>query len=281
MERGDKHSIGCTLQPPIGRRSFGKLCAGGLAAPFVSTAPRAQSAILPEPNDKRGFHDPFAQLSPHRWFVADYAFQHPHFDTDWKKSNVTHLAETQAIILRLSPKSNGGEIGQRNRYWGGSMRRRKTSGFGRYEAMLQPAKGDGMVTGFFTYTGPYYGTRHDEIDIEFLGRNTGMMQVSWFVDGQLRSRQIELGFDASDRPRRYAFEWWPERLRWFVEGELVFEVDRTSAPLPEVPGYLYLNLWAAAPALEKWAGRTSPRTRGRAQIEDVRFTPLSELILGV
>ena len=36
---------------------------------------------------------------------------------------------------------------------------------------MQPGRGSGLVTALFTYTGPYAGDPHDEIDIEFLGKD--------------------------------------------------------------------------------------------------------------
>lgn len=264
-------------------RDFARLSGGGAIVKHLPRSPLAAATALSampptaaEAEQASAFHDPFETLDSRRWHVADYDFDHPHFDTDWRRRQVQHEGSASRLALVIAP-SAAPPPARRNRFEGASLRRRETSGFGRYEAHIKPARGAGLVTGFFLYTGPYYGTRHDEIDIEFLGRNTRIMQVSWFVDGVLQTRQIPLGFDAAARPRRYAFEWWPDRLRWFVGAQLVFEVTRRQAHLPEVPGYLYLNLWAAAPSLADWAGRASPQTRGKARINEVQFTPLADL----
>lgn len=224
-----------------------------------------------------GFKERFRTAPAGRWHLADYDFSHPHFDTDWRRERVRWLDDQRGLHLEVQPKHARGAAAAGNRFEGASLRRLSTTGFGRYETIMQSSQGAGLVSGLFLYTGPYYGTRHDEIDIEFLGRNTRSMQASWFVDGRLETRQIPLGFDASARARRYAFEWWPDRLRWFVEGQQVLEVTRAQAALPEVPGYLYLNLWAAAPALGNWAGHTTARTAGVTRVRAVGFTPLSEL----
>lgn len=264
-------------------RHFAKLSGGGVMVKHLPRSPLAAATVLSamQPNAlaaerTSAFHDPFETLDAGRWHVADYDFDHPHFDTDWRRRQVQHEGPASRLALVIAPRAMATPA-RRNRFEGASLRRRETTGFGRYEAEIKPARGAGLVTGFFLYTGPYYGTRHDEIDVEFLGRNTRMMQASWFVDGALQTRQIPLGFDAAAQPRRYAFEWWPDRLRWFVGAQLVFEVTRRQAQLPEVPGYLYLNLWAAAPSLANWAGRAAPQARGKAQINAVRFTPLADL----
>ncbi|WP_321830042.1 family 16 glycosylhydrolase [Thalassovita sp.] len=220
-----------------------------------------------------GFTERFDPPNRHDWHIADYQFSHPDFDTDWERRNVRISA---GATLRLRPQKN-----QDNGFAGASLRRTATSHFGRYEALMQPARGAGVVTGFFTYTGPYYGTRHDEIDIEFLGKDTRKLHLSWWVDGALNSHVVPLGFDAADGPRLYAFEWHPDRLRWFVEGRLLHEVRAESSALPAVPSYLFFNLWAADQRLQGWAGQTAEGTTAQARILSVTFTPLQDLLTGL
>jgi beta-glucanase (GH16 family) len=205
------------------------------------------------------------------WHVAHYEFDHPSFDTDWRRDQ---LRVAEGLTLKLDPQTGG-----LNRFAGASIRRETPSHYGRYEVELQAARGAGVVTGFFTYTGPHYGTRHDEIDIEFLGRNTRQMHVAWFVDGKLTNHFIDLGFDAADRPRRYAFEWWPDRLAWFAEGKMIFEHHARDGAIPTVPGRLFANLWAADPSIAIWAGTVDPDTSGEAQVKTIRFAPYSEPVL--
>ncbi|MBO9475423.1 family 16 glycosylhydrolase [Shimia sp. R10_1] len=213
----------------------------------------------------KGFIEHFAHPSPEVWRAAHYAFSHPFFDTDWSRDNVTYKA---GLNLSLSPQYD-----RKNRFSGASLRRVETSHYGRYSVVMRPARGDGIVTGFFTYTGPYYGARHDEIDIEFLGQDTTKMHVAWFVDGALQNHVIPLGFDAADSFRRYSFEWLPDRLRWFVADELIFEVTETDTLLPKEPGFLFANVWAVSDALEPWAGRAVDTTKAQAIVREIAFTP--------
>jgi beta-glucanase (GH16 family) len=244
---------------------WGRIFAG--AAVALGTGFSGLSAMA----DPRAFIDDFKAIGPD-WHVAHYDFDHPSFDTDWRRGQVS--AE-KGLVLTLSPQDTGRGL---NRFVGASIRREEPSHYGRYEVVLQAARGAGVVTGFFTYTGPHYGTRHDEIDIEFLGRNTNQMHVAWFVDGKLSNHFIDLGFDAADRPRRYAFEWQPDRLRWFAEGRLIFEHHARDGAIPQMPGRLFANIWAADPSIANWAGlMEDPRERA-ALIQEMSFQSQDQLV---
>lgn len=212
-----------------------------------------------------GFAEEFRTFDPKHWSIANYTFTHPHFDTDWSDKQV---AINNGLTLSLSPQK-----GRKNRYLGGSIRRNDATGYGRYEVTMQPMRGAGVVTGFFTYTGAHYGTRHDEIDIEFLGKNTRQIHLALFVDGQLWNKFIDLDFDAADAPRAYAFEWGQGYVRWFVGDQMIYERRATDGPIPFVAGRLFANIWAADPTIKSWSGLTAKGTQGRAHVRSIGFTP--------
>lgn len=209
------------------------------------------------------FVERFKRVDVKDWSIADYQFTHPHFDTDWSKGQVAIKA---GLELSLTPQS-----GKENRFKGASVRRHSKTSYGRYEAVIQPARGAGVVTGFFTYTGPYYGDRHDEIDIEFLGKNTRQIHLATFVDGKLWNKFIDLGFDASDRPRRYAFEWFPDRIVWSVEGRVIYVKQSSEGSIPQKPGMLFANIWAADPSIKSWSGVGDKNLEARAKFQEIRF----------
>lgn len=218
--------------------------------------------------DTAGFLESFKSAPTSGWHVAEYDFTHPHFDTDWRKRQV--LFGPEGMTLSVAPQPSHGTG---NRFIGGSIRREAPTGYGRYEATIQAAQGKGIVTGFFTYTGPAYGTHHDEIDIEFLGRDTTLMHVAWFVDGHLTNRFIPLGFDAAERPRRYAFDWTPNGITWYADGRVIFDHRAADGAIPTLPSRLFANIWAADPGIEGWAGETAVGTKAQAGFSDIRFTP--------
>jgi beta-glucanase (GH16 family) len=217
-----------------------------------------------------GFDERFEALNAEDWSVADYVFKHPYFDTDWSKAQVS---VEDGLTLALSAQE-----GRENRYVGGSVRRKEVTGFGRYEVVMQPVRGVGVVTGFFTYTGPHYGTRHDEIDIEFLGKNTRQIHLALFVDGKLWNKFIDLGFDAADAPRAYAFEWDKDAVRWYVGDEMIYERSVGDGPIPAVAGRLFANVWAADPAIKLWSGETVSGTNGKAKVLRMRFVPETDTL---
>ncbi|MFY0597479.1 MAG: family 16 glycosylhydrolase [Cognatishimia sp.] len=217
---------------------------------------------------QEGFIERFKSLNSDRWYVAEYDFSHPSFDTDWRKRNARI---DDGLQLKLLPHVMG-----QNGFAGASIRTHKTLHYGDYSAKMQAARGDGLVTGVFTYTGPYYGTRHDEIDIEILGRDTTKLHVAWFVDGKLNQRDIPLGFDAADCIHTYRFKWQEDRIAWLVNDQKVFETTTRDAPLPKVAGRFYANLWAADESISNWAGHTRPDQRASALIQELRFEPLKE-----
>lgn len=62
---------------------------------------------------------------------------------------------------------------------------RKMFGYGTYEGRIRSVAASGAVTSFFTFVGPALNKKypHDEIDIEFLGRNSNSVQLNYFSDG--------------------------------------------------------------------------------------------------
>ena len=218
-----------------------------------------------------GFTERFENAPGRSWAIADYDFDHPGFDTDWRREMIRFDG---GLTLGLAPRTGGN-----NRFVGSALRRRATTGYGYYEATLRPAPGAGIVTGFFLYTGPAYGTRHDEIDIEFLGRSMTSMIITTFVDGNRWSREIPLGFDARDGLHRYGFDWQRDQIRWFVDGREVYRRSAADGPLPQLPARLFVNLWAASPALADWAGQASEAQTASARVAQINFVPASPTTL--
>ncbi len=226
----------------------------------------AMSVMMTNAAMADGFGERFDQLDLSRWTVAQYEFKHPSFDTDWNRSQVQ---VDQGLMLQLDPQA-----GRENRFVGGSIRTHATHHYGRFEAVMQPARGAGVVTGFFTYTGPHYGTRHDEIDIEFLGKNTNQIHLATFVDGKLWNKFIDLPFDASDAPRTYAFEWDADAVRWYVEGQMIYERRAADGAIPSLPGQVYANLWAADPSIKSWSGLARQGISAHAKVTAINVTAL-------
>ncbi len=136
--------------------------------------------------------------------------------------------------------------------------------FGRFETVFKPAKEPGVISSFFLY-------RFDpwqEIDAEFLGNDTSKILLNVFYnpgqDGDLYNYGlrgtpvvIDLGFDASLEFHRYAIEWEPDEIRWFVDDKLI-HVRRAElpTPIPQLPMRFHVNTWPICS--EELAGKFSP-----------------------
>ncbi|MDP2308827.1 MAG: family 16 glycosylhydrolase [Pseudomonadota bacterium] len=123
--------------------------------------------------------------------------------------------------------------------------------FGRFEAVLKPAKASGVLTAFFLY-------RFDpwqEIDFEFLGKDPTKVLLNVYYnpgeEGDLYNYGhlgtpvvIDLGFDASEDFHRYAIEWEADELRWFVDDKLIHVRSAgRPTPIPHLPMRFHVNAW--------------------------------------
>jgi GR25 family glycosyltransferase involved in LPS biosynthesis len=125
--------------------------------------------------------------------------------------------------------------------------------YGRFEATLQATNVSGLVTGFFLYR----ASPRQEIDIEITGNRPTRLLVNVFYNPGSEGAKfdygyrgtpvaIPLGFDASKASHRFAIEWDPCEIRWFVDGELVHRrAVWNPTPIPHLPMALHVNTWPA------------------------------------
>ncbi|HEX6144825.1 MAG TPA: glycoside hydrolase family 16 protein [Geminicoccaceae bacterium] len=166
----------------------------------------------------------------------------------WRRDNA-RFDDGQLTLILDDQRSRG-----RN-YSCAEYRTREHYGYGYYETRMRVTPAEGTVSAFFTYTGEPFADPQDEIDFEFLGRDTRYVQVNYFVDGKGgHEKMIDLGFDAADGFHTYGFDWQPDAIRWYVDCKLVHEVTAAAGPLPSVPGRIYLHLWNGQ-GVDGWLGR--------------------------
>ncbi|NCN09250.1 MAG: family 16 glycosylhydrolase [Leptospira sp.] len=158
--------------------------------------------------------------------------------------------EKGGVKLQLRKESRG----DRN-FTAGSIASKDTSDakflYGRFEVIMKPVKTSGVITAFFLY-------RFDpwqEIDVEFLGRDTSQILLNVFYnpgdEGDLYNYGfrgtpviVDLGFDAAEDFHKYAIEWDAEEIRWFVDDILIHHRSSGSpTPIPHLPMRFYLNVW--------------------------------------
>jgi len=155
------------------------------------------------------------------------------------------------------------------------MQSQKTYQYGRYEAVMQPARGSGLVTAFFTYTGAWFGDPHDEVDIEFLGSDTTRIHFNYFRKGKTtQPATFDLPFDAADAPHLYAFEWRPDGITWFVDGVPYYATQPGDPGIPQTAGKVMISTWTGTKQMEGWHGKPLFRDGAGTQFNCISFTPL-------
>ncbi len=156
------------------------------------------------------------------------------------------------------------ELGARQ-YSAGALTSRADYLFGRFEATFKASNVPGVVTGFFLHR----NSPHQEIDIEIAGNLPNRLLVNVFYNPGGNGAKfdygyrgapsyIDLGFDASKGMHRYAIEWTPWEIRWFVDDLLVHRrVLWEPTPIPHLPMQLHFNTWPTRSS--QLAGRLNGR----------------------
>jgi endo-1,3-1,4-beta-glycanase ExoK len=216
------------------------------------------------------FVDRFSSLDAGRWMVSHGWSNGGHQGCTWSARNVQ--AGDGRITLSLTD-----EPFDQRQFSCAEVRTKAGYGFGTYEVRMRVAAGSGVTSTFFTYVGPPFGAGlpHDEIDFEFLGKNTTGVQLNYYGRNKGHHESIaKLGFDASQTSNDYAFYWGPDVIRWYVNGKLVRETKREGDEWPTTPGRIFISLWAGQGAnMDGWLGRfTYPGQPMTATYELVAFT---------
>ena len=98
--------------------------------------------------------------------------------------------------------------------------------YGYFGARMKTFKRQGTVQSIFTYNGGYFAW--DEIDIEFLGKDTTTVQFNYFHNGEGGHEYIHhLGFDSSEAFHDYGFKWDRDTITWFVDFKPVYPYMNT------------------------------------------------------
>ena len=151
------------------KKFFIRLIAAASAAAICITSVSAYSAQF----DGEYFGEGFDAYDTDKMQIADGWSNGGMFDCTWSSANVGFSDGK----LNLSIYGNGW-----SGYTGGECRTNQTFGYGMYDVSMKPAKNDGIVSSFFTYTGPTDGTVWDEIDIEFLGKDTTKVKFNYYTN---------------------------------------------------------------------------------------------------
>ena len=211
------------------------------------------------------------------------------FNVVWKSSNVFY--ENGIMRLGITEEKASAWLNDKEvefNYTAGEARTQNYYHYGDYEVSMKPSANAGTASTFFVCTGPYdtkfvldengdyvlddngqrvtVANAHDEIDIEFLGKDTTHVQFNFFVDGKGGNEYMyDLGFDASKEFHTYGFRWAEDSITWFVDGKPVYKVttDKTATTgenvrivekLPSTAGRMLSNYWCGNERAWAWMG---------------------------
>lgn len=223
---------------------------------------------------QEAFFDPFDTLDQSRWYVADGWANGAHQNCTWSTDQVSAKDGTLRVGFAPEPKGD-------RQYRCGELQTRNAYGLGTYEARLKTPAGSGLNAAFFTYIGAQQGKPHDEIDFEILTRDTSHVDTTTFVNGKSGDGKVGSG-QSHALPHKsdsdfitYAFTWEPDRIRFYIDGQLVRTMDDPKT-IPSNDQRIFFSLWGSD-TLTDWMGAFAPVSAPIAmEVDWVAFTPLDQ-----
>lgn len=255
----------------------------------AAPAPTETEALAPKPEaakkDDGSMYGDLSKGMPTDFEASNGWCNGNPFNVTWRKKNVTFEDGKMQLIIDNDEIPKDGIP-----YSGGEFRSKDFYSYGRYEVSMKAIKNDGVVSSFFTYTGPSDGNPWDEIDVEILGKDTTKVQFNYYKNGRGGHEYMhDLGFDSSEDFHTYAFEWHKHSIAWFVDGVEVYSVEgeevvdpqpddkfQVDKKMPETPSKIMMNAWCGIGVdgwLKAFVDTNLPLT---AEYEWLSFTPFDE-----
>jgi endo-1,3-1,4-beta-glycanase ExoK len=251
-----------------------KLAAAAVLKPVSirpATPVESVSSIKQLAKSGRGFRSTFGSepIEDKFWLSETHAVD-SFYGGRWAPENAITTPQGMALQVKREP-------GENVPFSIAEARSKQRVGYGRYEAVMQVGKGSGLVSAFFTYTGPYAGDPHDEVDIEFLGKDTSKVEFNYWRNGKRgKHAKFDLPFDASAAPHLYAFEWLPDRITWYVDGVAYYSTEPDDAFIPRTSGRLYFSHWTGVPKMQGWHGTPKFESGEATIVSCTSFTPIND-----
>ncbi|MCE6949655.1 family 16 glycosylhydrolase [Cereibacter sphaeroides] len=210
-----------------------------------------------------GFVEEFEALDRQRWFVSD----------GWKNGSYQNCqysaraVEVRSGVLRLTldQATDGPEA-----YVCAEIQSEQRFGHGTFEARVRVPFASGTNSNFFTFIGPPQGVPHHEIDFEFIARTGPALQTNTYVDG-LGGNEVLIPVKETEDWHDIAFVWEPGRLRWYMDGALIREVEGET--VPDLPQKMFLSVWPTG-ILTEWLGEFHWNAPLVLEVDRVAHSPL-------
>ncbi len=235
------------------------------------TYEQKQNAVAPDDNNNNNPQDnmnanatmvaDFRKGESQYFFASDGWTNGNPFDCGWFKNNTAF--KDNSLQLTIDRDYTG-----QYHYSGAEYRTVDFYHYGYYETSMQAIKNNGVVSSFFTYTGPSDNNPWDEIDIEILGKDTTKVQLNYYTNGVGNHEYMHnLGFDASEGFHRYGFDWQPDHITWYIDGVAVYTAYQD---IPQTPGKIMMNVWPGI-GVNEWLNAYDGRTPLTAKYEWVTY----------
>ena len=159
-------------------------------------------------------------------------------------------------------------------YRGAELRTLEPVLYGKFEARYKPAQGEGLVSSFFVYNDDFPNTSWVEVDVEILGRFPNIVDMN-VITTTSHLRTHYLSMDTHLDFYVYGFEWTPDYVAWFINGEEVYR--QTANHIADLihPAKIMMNIWN--PTYEDWVGiwddRVLPRFAFYDWVRYASYTP--------
>jgi endo-1,3-1,4-beta-glycanase ExoK len=259
---------------PFTRPIGGKLrqsCSGGafLLAVFVSVIASPAPSLSQNLPTAPSFVDDFTSFDRARWYVSDGWTNGSHQNCIWSK-NLVGLSDGMLTLGFEKRKLKDRDFAC------AEVQTKQRFGYGTYEARMKTDTGSGVNAAFFSFVGDVDKQPHDEIDFEVLTKDTSKVQVNAYIGGKGKNEKlVEVAGGADKAFNDYAFVWEKDRLRWYVDGQLVNEIT-DPAKLPTHAQRIFFSLWGSD-TLKGWMGPFSdPGRKLTMQVDRVAFTALGQ-----
>ena len=146
--------------------------------------------------------------------------------------------------------------------------------YGKFEVRYKPAQGEGLVSSFFVYNDDTPNTPWVEIDIELLGRFKQIVDMNTMTpSSHLRTHFVP--FSTHLEFFEYGFEWTPDYVAWFINGEEVYRQTADHVADLNHPAKIMMNIWN--PIYDDWVGfwdeRVLPRFAYYDWVRYASYTP--------
>lgn len=219
-------------------------------------------SLTMEPDGSASFLADFRKGKPASFSASDGWTNGNPFDCGWYASQTS--VGGGALSLTIDKDKTG-----KYKYAGAEYRTSDFFGFGYYETSMQAISNPGVVSSFFTYTGPSDGKPWDEIDIEVLGKDSTQVQFNYYTNGIGGHEHMHsLGFDSSKGFHKFGFEWQPDHITWYVDGKPVYTANQN---IPHNSGKIMMNAWNGI-GVDEWLAAYNGKTPLTAKYEWVTYT---------